>query len=214
MPNDVVLDPTVHHLLAEDRFNKGKIRQIMNRGNSSKSRPLHHDAVSEAHDLSPPRCSRFLEAGTQDFLWLYKSRRKASVRMGGCGGSKRRNKQGNDEWKTNNTEEKIKKQRAGEKNRDYSEKERGRGESQISPAIVFVPAEKEQQRTKDYWQPASPLSTFLHLKTRGDGTQSKKEAEGKNTSRGKSPRPLLLPSAFPEPREKAKEDRKKERGVA
>jgi len=66
----------------------------------------------------------------------------------------------------------------------------------------------------------SPLSTFLHLKTRGDRTQSKKEAEGKNTSRGKSRRPLLLPSAllllsaFPEPREKAKEDRRKERGVA
>jgi hypothetical protein len=30
------------------------------------------------------------------------------------------------------------------------EGEKGRGESQISPAIVFVPAEKEQQRTKDY----------------------------------------------------------------
>jgi hypothetical protein len=50
--------------------------------------------------------------------------------------------------------------------------------------------------------------------------QSKKEAEGKNTSRGKSRRPLLLSSAllllsaFPEPREKAKEDRRKERGVA
>jgi len=88
MPNDAVLDPIVHHLLAEDRFNRGKIRQIMNRGNSSKPRPLHHDAVSEAHDLSPPRCSPFLEAGTQDFLWLYKSRRKASVRMGGGGGAR------------------------------------------------------------------------------------------------------------------------------
>lgn len=34
----------------------------------------------------------------------------------------------------------------------------------------------------------------------------------KNTSRGKSPRPLLLPSAFPEPREKAKESRRRSRG--
>jgi hypothetical protein len=36
-----------------------------------------HGAVSEAHDLSPPRCPPFLEAGTQDLLWLYKSQRKA-----------------------------------------------------------------------------------------------------------------------------------------
>jgi len=34
-----------------------------------------HDTV---HDLSPPRCPPFLEAGTQDLLWLYKSQRKAS----------------------------------------------------------------------------------------------------------------------------------------
>jgi len=34
----------------------------------------------------------------------------------------------------------------------------------------------------------------------------------KNPSRGKSPRLLLLPSAFPEPREKAKESRRRSRG--
>jgi hypothetical protein len=146
MPNDAVLDPIVHHLLAEDRFNRGKIRQIMNRGNSSKPRPLHHDAVSEAHDLSPPRCSPFLEAGTQDFLWLYKSRRKASVRMGGGGGSKRRNEQGNDEWKTNNTEEKIKKQRAGEKNRDYTEKERKAEESHRSALLLSSSLQKKNNK--------------------------------------------------------------------
>jgi len=33
--------------------------------------------------FSPPRCPPFLEAGTQDLLWFYKSQRKASARGGG-----------------------------------------------------------------------------------------------------------------------------------
>jgi len=66
MPNDAVLDPTVHHLSAKDRFNRGK---------SSRSWPLYPRC---GHDLSPPRCPPFLEAGTPDLLWLYKSQRKAS----------------------------------------------------------------------------------------------------------------------------------------
>jgi hypothetical protein len=66
MPNDAVLDPTVHYLFVEDRFNRGK---------SSRSRPLYQRC---GHDLSPPRCPPFLEAGTLDLLWLYKSQRKAS----------------------------------------------------------------------------------------------------------------------------------------
>jgi hypothetical protein len=65
MPNDAVLDPTVHHLFAKDRFNRGK---------SSRSWPLHPRC---GHDLSPPLCPPFLEAGTPDLLWLYKSQRKA-----------------------------------------------------------------------------------------------------------------------------------------
>ena len=66
MPNDAVLDPTVHRLSAKDRFNRGK---------SSRSWPLYPRC---GHDLSPPRCPPFLEAGTPDLLWLYKSQRKAS----------------------------------------------------------------------------------------------------------------------------------------
>jgi len=65
MPHDVVLDPTVHHLFAKDRFNRGK---------SSRSWPLYPRC---GHDLSPPRCPPFVEAGTPDLLWLYKSQRKA-----------------------------------------------------------------------------------------------------------------------------------------
>ena len=70
MPHDVVLDPTVHHLFAKDRFNRGK---------SSRSWPLYPRC---GHDLSPPRCPPFVEAGTPDLLWLYKSQRKAWKRGG------------------------------------------------------------------------------------------------------------------------------------
>jgi len=65
MPNDVVLDPTVHHLFAKNQFNRGK---------SSRLWPLYPRC---GHDLSPPRCPPFVEAGTPDLLWLYKSQRKA-----------------------------------------------------------------------------------------------------------------------------------------
>jgi hypothetical protein len=65
MPNDVVLDPTVHHLFAKDWFNRGK---------SSRSWPLYPRC---GHNLSLPRCPPFVEAGTPDLLWLYKSQRKA-----------------------------------------------------------------------------------------------------------------------------------------
>ena len=75
MPNDAVLDPTVHHLFAKDRFNRGK---------SSRSWPLYPRC---GHDLSPPRCPPFVEAGTPDLLWLYKSQRKAWK----SGGNQRKN---------------------------------------------------------------------------------------------------------------------------
>jgi hypothetical protein len=96
MPNDAVLDLTVHHQFAEDQFNRGK---SSNHG---------HDAVSEAHDLSPPRCPPFLKAGAQDLLWLYKSQRKASVKRGTSGRSRRkrrRNRTGRKEKKTEETNE-------------------------------------------------------------------------------------------------------------
>jgi len=66
MPNDAILDPTVLHLFAKDQFNRWK---------SNRSWPLYPRC---GHDLSPPRCPPFLEAGTPDLLWLYKSQRKAS----------------------------------------------------------------------------------------------------------------------------------------
>ena len=75
MPNDAVLDPTVHHLFDKDRFNRGK---------SSRSWPLYPRC---GHDLSPPRCPPFVEAGTPDLLWLYKSQRKAWK----SGGNQRKN---------------------------------------------------------------------------------------------------------------------------
>ncbi|KAL9381032.1 hypothetical protein Peur_026689 [Populus x canadensis] len=89
MPNDVVLDPTVHHLFAKDRFNRGK---------SSRSWPLYPRC---GHNLSPPRCPPFVEAGTPDLLWLFKSQRKAWKR----GGFWRRNpeKQSNQPRKTEHT---------------------------------------------------------------------------------------------------------------
>jgi len=71
-------------LFAEDRFNRGK---------SSRSRPLYPRC---GHDLSPPRCPSFLEAGTPDLLWLYKNKRKASEKGGngdeGAGGKNTGNK--------------------------------------------------------------------------------------------------------------------------
>ncbi|KAL9340468.1 hypothetical protein Peur_066687 [Populus x canadensis] len=70
MPNDVVLDPIVHHLFAKNQFNRGK---------SSRSWPLYPRCD---HDLSPPRCPPFVKAGTPDLLWLYKSQRKAWKRGG------------------------------------------------------------------------------------------------------------------------------------
>jgi hypothetical protein len=76
------LDPTVHHLFAEDRFNRGKSGRSWPGEIPANHGHYTHDAVSEAHDLWPPRCPPFLEAGTQDLLWLYKSQRKASVRRG------------------------------------------------------------------------------------------------------------------------------------
>jgi hypothetical protein len=56
----------------------------------------------------------------------------------------RRNRTGKKKRKNKETRGQENKQRL------HREGEKGRGESQISPAIVFVPAEKEQQRTKDY----------------------------------------------------------------
>jgi len=80
MPNDVVLDPTVHHLFAKNQFNRGK---------SSRSWPLYPRC---GHDLSPPRCPPFMEAGTPDLLWLYKSQRKAWKRGGDFGGETQKNR--------------------------------------------------------------------------------------------------------------------------
>jgi hypothetical protein len=142
MPNDAVLDPTVHHLSAKDRLNRGK---------SSRSWPLYPRC---GHDLSPPRCPPFLEAGTPDLLWLYKSQRKASEK--GTSGRSRgqitnrnKKKKQEDEWKTNNTGEgrkKKNKETGGrgrnrrhtdeeKKNRDYTEKER----------------KAEEQHRDEYW---------------------------------------------------------------
>jgi len=58
------------------------------------------------------------------------------------------------------------------------EGEKGRGESQISPAIVFVPAEKEQQRTKDYWQlDHHCLLSFISKLEETECNQRKKQKE-------------------------------------
>ncbi|KAJ6888305.1 hypothetical protein NC652_029373 [Populus alba x Populus x berolinensis] len=89
MPNDVVLDTTVHHLFAEDQFNKGKSSRSWLEENPVDYGHYIHDVVN---DLSPPRCPPFLEAGTQDLLWLYKSQRKAYVKGGQT--SRRKNEQG------------------------------------------------------------------------------------------------------------------------
>jgi hypothetical protein len=82
MPNDVVLDPTVHHLFAKDRFNREKF---------SRSWPLYPRC---GHNLSLPplpRCPPFVEVGTPDLLWLYKSQRKAWKKGGEIGKRKTRN---------------------------------------------------------------------------------------------------------------------------
>jgi hypothetical protein len=97
MPNDAALDPTVHNLFAKNRFNRGK---------SSRSWPLYPRC---GHDLSPPRCPPFLEAGTPDLLWLYKSQRKASEGRG-IGENAKINKKAGDE-REKQGQKKKKKQR-------------------------------------------------------------------------------------------------------
>ena len=48
MPNDAVLGPTVHHLLAEDRFNRGEKSGRFNKENPATQ---GHCTTSLAHDL-------------------------------------------------------------------------------------------------------------------------------------------------------------------
>jgi hypothetical protein len=154
MPNDAVLDPTVHHLCAKDGLNRGK---------SSRSWPLYPRC---GHDLSPPRCPPFLEAGTPDLLWLYKSQRKASEK--GTSGRSRgqitnRNKKKTrgrveDEYhRGRKKEKKTKKQGAGDEKGDTQtkkkktgiiqrrrERQRSNTETSIGSAIAFVLTEKER----------------------------------------------------------------------
>jgi hypothetical protein len=103
----------------------GKIQQIMARGRFSRSRPLYPRCHSWSHDLSPLRCPPFLEAGTQDLLWLYKSQRKASANK------EERGKQGADhepKQKKNigDREEKIQTNRGGTKLRGQKKTEDAR----------------------------------------------------------------------------------------
>jgi hypothetical protein len=152
MPNDAVLDPTVLHLFAKDQFNRGK---------SSRSWPLYPRC---GHDLSPPRCPPFLEAGTPDLLWLYKSQRKASEK-GTSGRSrgqitnrnKKKNKRTSGRRITQGKEErkKTKKQGAGDETGDTQtkkkktgiiqrrrERQRSNTETSIGSAIILTEKER------------------------------------------------------------------------
>ena len=125
MSNDAVLDPTVHHLFAEDRFNRensadhgqGKIQQI--------TATIPTMPFLKPRSLSPLRCPPFLEAGTQDLLWLYKSQRKASAN------EEERGKQGADhepkqKKNTGEKEKKIQTNRGGTKLRGQKNTEDAR----------------------------------------------------------------------------------------
>ncbi|KAI9401675.1 hypothetical protein POPTR_001G152550v4 [Populus trichocarpa] len=143
MPHDVVLDPTVHHLFAKDRFNRGK---------SSRSWPLYPRC---GHDLSPPRCPPFVEAGTPDLLWLYKSQRKAWKRGEDFGGETQKNRAINPEKQStqNTTQKKYRvkngklepkqKQKPRSKEIIHREKERKgiQYTQRIVPAIAFISAD-------------------------------------------------------------------------
>jgi hypothetical protein len=101
-----------------------------------------------------------VEAGTPDLLWLYKSQRKAWKRGGKPeekpreqGTRNQRRKQGGLDRKPggkpeeNQPKNREKKQRKQSINPEkiHREGEKGRGESQISPAIVLVPAIKKER---------------------------------------------------------------------
>ena len=109
MPNDAVLDPTVLHLFAKDQFNRGK---------SSRSWPLYPRC---GHDLSPPRCPPFLEAGTPDLLWLYKSQRKASEKK--IEGKTEKKKRKFTEKKRREEEKRTNQENVEKKNRGRMEKQ-------------------------------------------------------------------------------------------
>jgi len=194
MPNDAVLDPTVHHLCAKDRLNRGK---------SSRSWPLYPRC---GHDLSPPRCPPFLEAGTPDLLWLYKSQRKASEK--GTSGRSRgqitnRNKKKTrgrveDEYhRGRKKEKKTKKQGAGDEKGDTQtkkkktgiiqrrrERQRSNTETSIGSAIAFVLTEKErpiiiQNKFTAGW----PLHHLLSSKSCWESKRKRRQVNGEGRQR-------------------------------
>jgi len=118
-------------------------RKPVQQGKFSRSRPLYPQFHFWSHDLSPPQCPPFLEAGTWDLLWLYKSQRKASERREDWGGLKAKKKHRDETGgRAKKTEQKyrVKKHKFTERRREKG----GATHRRISLVIVFVPAEKEE----------------------------------------------------------------------
>ena len=176
MPNDAVLDPTVHRLSAKDRFNRGK---------SSRSWPLYPRC---GHDLSPPRCPPFLEAGTPDLQQgaNHEPKQKKNKRTSG-----RRIPQGKEERK------KTKKQGAGDETGDTQtkkkktgiiqrrrERQRSNTETSIGSAIAFVLTEKErpiiiQNKFTAGW----PLHHLLSSKSCWESKRKRRQVNGEGRQR-------------------------------
>ena len=119
-------------------------RKLVQQGKFSRSRPLYPRFHFWSHDLSPPRCPPFLEAGTWDLLWLYKSQRKASERREDWGGSKAKKKT---QGRNRGPSKKKTEQKYRVKRHKFTERRREKGGAthrRISLVIVFVPAEKEE----------------------------------------------------------------------
>jgi len=156
MPNDVVLDPTVHHLFAKDRFNRGKF---------SRSWPLYPRC---GHNLSLPplpRCPPFVEVGTPDLLWLYKSQRKAWKKGGEIGKRKTRKP----EAKKSKTEELNRKSLEEQRRKTQHTEEEKQGGDKLN--------KKHNQRRKTWTQ------TEERGRTEGDRTGNK---TGKTDEKGRT----------------------------
>ncbi|KAJ6858025.1 hypothetical protein NC652_040537 [Populus alba x Populus x berolinensis] len=163
------------------------------------------------------------KADTHDLLWLYKSQRKEAHQRRGTQHKQRRKKPETGQEETQKKPEKRKqktqkrRRKTTQKQRThsteteqikpkkkYTEKgEKGRVESQISPWPSSLQKKNNQEpRTIDNRHHHCLVSFILKQRRQN----ASKEKQQKERTQAEETRSLLLPSVFPEPGEKAKEN--------